>query len=435
MLIKIHKIPIAVRPIAANVGTITYHASVYVLFVLNPLAACIPTVLRGTVDIVRYLYITKFPPDCVILTADVVNLYPNIPIDEGCEFVGEAIDEFNDNLPLDNDPIDKVFVLLLLKWVLTNNYVVFNNECYLQIYGTAMGTPVAVVYANIYLYVLEKKAFAIMRTKYPCYNDLLSERLLYVRYIDDIFCVCTSVLFAERLIAVINSISPSIKLTHSIGDSGVFLDVTISKGLNFDKFGVFDVTLYQKPMNAYLYIPVFSYHKRSVYKAYIQAEIRRYTMFCTNEDDLWSIVALFKTRLLDRGYPEVLVDEIMRVKYVRFDELFPTEVQAAYWKQSNLPLPRCCRDYVFGPPVVVKESERKASFVFCMENSPRYSEDVLKDLLNFGCESDEGSYGYVMYKNFCDVVSNKRKHPIICLKSPANMRKLLIRSKYVYPQK
>ena len=43
----------------------------------------------------------------------------------------------------------------LLEWVLTNNFIVFGDTYWLQIKGTAMGTPVAVTFANIYLGMLE----------------------------------------------------------------------------------------------------------------------------------------------------------------------------------------------------------------------------------------------------------------------------------------
>jgi hypothetical protein len=61
----------------------------------------------------------------------------------------------------------------LLNWVLSYNYCTFEDKAYLQIEGTAMGTPVATSYANIFLYGIEHK----LLTKYkPTYtSELLTE--------------------------------------------------------------------------------------------------------------------------------------------------------------------------------------------------------------------------------------------------------------------
>jgi hypothetical protein len=65
----------------------------------------------------------------------------------------------------------------LLNWVLSYNYCTFEDKAYLQIEGTAMGTPVATSYANIFLYGIEHK----LLTKYKPTN--------YKRHIDDIFAI------------------------------------------------------------------------------------------------------------------------------------------------------------------------------------------------------------------------------------------------------
>ena len=72
------------------------------------------------------------------------------------------------------------FHIELLHWVLVNNFLKFNNDIYLQKYGTAMGTPAAVEYANTVLYFIEH---SILDSYKP---------ILYLRYIDDIFAIFPS---------------------------------------------------------------------------------------------------------------------------------------------------------------------------------------------------------------------------------------------------
>ena len=80
---------------------------------------------------------------------------------------------------------DISFHIELLSWVLNNNYFSFNNDIYLQIYGTAMGTPVAVEYANIVMYSIE---YSLVDKYNPT---------LYLRYIDDLFVILPTNIICE----------------------------------------------------------------------------------------------------------------------------------------------------------------------------------------------------------------------------------------------
>ncbi len=388
LLIKVHKSPISVRPIASCFGTVCRNASKYVHVVLTPLMNNIPSILRNSVDLLRHLALVSFPRDCVLLSADVVNLYPSIPIVEGVLFVGEAIDEYNKSLPEGNDKIDKVFILVVLHWILTNNYVGFDGDCWRQTQGTAMGTPCAVVYANIYLYIVEKKTMKLMRETL-CWMGAFNMFLLYVRYIDDIFAVCENIEFALAFVKIFNSISPTVQLTCELvtENSKVktlpYLDVEISKGVLFKKCGLLDVCLYQKPLNAYLYIPVFSNHSENVYKSIIVSELRRFTLCCSNPTDLTRVRDLYETRLKARGYPEALIVECFKTHFVRNEVLFPPRVRAAYRARSTFLPPYDCVFYSFKLPSL-KKATQVAPLVFAIpKNTPRFTDNYLREVLSF----------------------------------------------------
>ncbi len=70
-------------------------------------------------------------------------------------------------------------LMALLKAVFHFNNFIFLGEHYLQIGGTAMGTKVAPSYANIFMGNLEKRLL----------KDAPVKPLLYLRYINDIFCI------------------------------------------------------------------------------------------------------------------------------------------------------------------------------------------------------------------------------------------------------
>jgi hypothetical protein len=429
LLIKVHKVPIGVRPIASCFGTVSRNASKYVHFVLCPVSNRIKSILRNSLDLMRHCALVNFPDDCVLLSADVVNLYPQIPVDEGVQFVGEAIDDYNSNLPTGEERVDKDLICALLFWVLTNNYVEFDGQCWKQIQGTAMGTPCAVVYANLYLHILEKKALAIMQRTMMFFGVVF---LLYVRYIDDIFAVCVSIEFAETFVRIFNSISPTIKLTCEIVSntserkSLPFLDVEISKGILFKRCGLLDICLYQKPMNAYLFIPVFSNHSPHMFRSIIVSELRRFTLCCTDVSELERVRGLYAARLAARGYPGELIVECFKSVFIRSEILFPPKVKHAYLCRTAMRPPFSCVLFPFNPPLLSKK-KRGNVLTFAVDNSNRYSDIFLRDVLNF-----EQSGGDVMSE--LDFIKSDREGPRVQKNNTTKLGQLVLKSRYVAPK-
>ena len=67
----------------------------------------------------------------------------------------------------------------MLELILENNYFEFNDKYYLQTHGTAMGTTMAVSYANIFMAVLEEE---ILKNAPEGLTPLE-----WIRFLDDIF--------------------------------------------------------------------------------------------------------------------------------------------------------------------------------------------------------------------------------------------------------
>ena len=97
----------------------------------------------SSATIAKELNTTTFPTECALLSADVDSLYLSIDINRGLDAINEALKEAS------TSNTDRDFTIFLLRWVLYNNVIEFNGKLYLQIRGTAMGTPCAVVFARI----------------------------------------------------------------------------------------------------------------------------------------------------------------------------------------------------------------------------------------------------------------------------------------------
>ena len=104
---------------------------------------------------------------------NVTSLYTNIPQEEGINTVCKAYETFYKN----DTPIPTNSLRGLLRLILQENSFQFNGRNYLQTHGTAMGTKVAVAFANIFMSAVETEII----------NKSKIKPLEWKRYIDDVF--------------------------------------------------------------------------------------------------------------------------------------------------------------------------------------------------------------------------------------------------------
>ena len=74
-------------------------------------------------------------------------------------------------------PLPLIHIHQMLKFILENNYFTFDNKFYLQVHGTAMGTPFAPNYANIFMAKIENQ---ILNNEQQIYKT----PLLWKRFIE-----------------------------------------------------------------------------------------------------------------------------------------------------------------------------------------------------------------------------------------------------------
>lgn len=318
MLMKVHKTPITGRPIVSSINTATYFASKYVDYCLQPFLKRIPSFVESSQHLISKLHRhDPFPDSATILCADIDSLYPNIPLDIGMEYFRQSLLHYNENERL-HHPLLIDFLCKLTRIILSNNYFSFGDQVYLQVNGTAMGTPVAVVFACLFIDHLERTIFGQTGIR----------PLLYQRYIDDIFAIFKSPEEAQRYITAFNEHLPTIHCSnYSINQqSGIFLDVEIFRPDPF--MGHWSTRLYQKPQNKYLYLPPFSFHSQKMFPAFIREEIRRYRILSSEDRDFKTACDQFRERLLARGYPPDMLEASFSLTLSRDDLL--DKIQARF---------------------------------------------------------------------------------------------------------
>ena len=276
------------RPICASIGWITYAVSVLLDILLKPLMFRLHSYILNSAGVAKHLNTAEFPANCALLSADVDSLYPSIDITRGLDAINQALLEHG------APPKDREFTIFLLRWVLFNNVLEFNNKLYLQIRGTAMGTPCAVVFACIFMGMIERRALTSIYPIVPLY---------YKRFIDDILIIMASLQDCEALKQALNTIDPLIRVTGqpSLHNTN-FLDLIIYKESDFEQTHKLDLDLYQKPSNKFLFLPPSSEHAPHVPPGWITGYIRRIRTNCTREPNYIKRRNDFWNQLKDRGF-------------------------------------------------------------------------------------------------------------------------------------
>jgi hypothetical protein len=129
---------------------------------------------------------------------------------------------------------------------------------------------------------------------------------VWIRYVDDIFCVMKKNTI-NRMLVIMNRRQNTIKFTHEVEDNGTlcFLDTQIK---HFDKKLTFNI--YRKFTVTSRYIPIESYHSIQEKSAAFNSMIHRLVTTSLNPDDATTELNEIKTIAKINVYSEEFVDRI-----------------------------------------------------------------------------------------------------------------------------
>ena len=96
------------------------------------------------------------PTGTILATIDVTSLYTNIPRNEGIEAGRTALEAREVQQPPTSD-LTKLIEMILMK----HNFI-FREDHYLQLHGMAMGTRMALSYANLFMDRVETHLLEVM---------------------------------------------------------------------------------------------------------------------------------------------------------------------------------------------------------------------------------------------------------------------------------
>ena len=264
---KLHKPNILMRPIVSFCGSPTYQLSKYLTTVLKPLTDESRHKLQSTENFIDAIKTVQVPDDYKLVSFDVKSLFTSIPLQLALDCTETAINNSAIELPLPTDDL-----MDLLNLCLTSTYFQYNGKHYKQLHGTAMGSPVSVVVAEIVMQNIEELALATYKRTLP----------LWLRYVDDTF---TAVHkdeiddFHEHL----SGQNANIQFTKEIEENGKipFLDCLVTRDNNKLR-----TTIYRKPTHTDRLLDQSSYNPTSHKATTIRTLTRRAQLVCDSPDSL-----------------------------------------------------------------------------------------------------------------------------------------------------
>ena len=204
---------------------------------------------------------------------------------------------------LKDKSIPSSYLVKLLKIVMDCNIFKFNNEYWIQLIGTSMGTRVAPTYANIFMGKLEKEILQ------NCPQHLKQFLHTWKRYIDDILIIWTGTeeVFSE-FFNYLNSFHPTIKFDpaqHNNEDNSCeFLDMKI-----FIREGKIHTDLFRIQTSEPTALLPSSAHPGHITGNIIYSMAFRLLRICSEEENFEKRLLELKNEfLLPRSYQSNLID-------------------------------------------------------------------------------------------------------------------------------
>ena len=300
LLPKIHKrlYDVPGRPVISSCGTPTEKVSKFLGNQLKPIMQEGMSYIKDSNDFKHTIRDLKdIPNNALLVTADVVGLYPSIPCEAGFQALKEVLEQRKDQKISTND------LVKMAAFVLKKNYFEFNGEVKHQISRTAIGTKFAPTHASIFMDEIETKFLDTQEFK----------SLVWFQYIDDVFFIWThGKEKLEEFLKYCNNYHPIIKFTHEFNKENILiLDLRLSLS-----GGQLTTDLHIKSTDKHQYLHYTSACPDHTKRSIVFSQALRAMRVCYNKTDFERHLDDMESWFQARGYPKCLVQkEMIRVRF------------------------------------------------------------------------------------------------------------------------
>ena len=222
----------------------------------------------------------------ITLEKSVVSLYTSIPHDLGIDALTYWIEKYPQLIP---SRFTKEFILEASLFILSNNYFIFDDECWLQLIGAAMGTNFSSPYACLTVGFLEEtKLYQTILPLHFTHEECSIIIQLFSRFVDDGFIIWPVHLDRNTFENVLQILHPSIKFTIEGGKKELkdgemieklnFLDITVI----LHESGKIETDIFYKTTNSHDYLNYNSHHPSHTKKNMIYNLAKRIITFVSD---------------------------------------------------------------------------------------------------------------------------------------------------------
>ena len=293
---KIHKPDTPLRPIVSSCGSVTHGVAKELGKIIKPLVGKSPHHITSTQDFVEQAKCIKLEPGECLSSYDVSAMFTSVPIDPALNIIKDLLDK--DNTLKERTVMEVGDIILLLEFCLKNTYFSFQGQFYEQVEGAAMGSPVSLIVASLYMEYLEQKALSTAPHSPKFWH----------RYVDDTF-VTQKEANKQGFLQHINSVDPAIRFTvedNKEDGSIPFLDTIVKQ----EDDSSLSITVYQKPTHTYQYLQWDSHHHLSAKFSVIQTLSHRASTMCSNPELLQKEKEHLRKALINCKYPKWALDKV-----------------------------------------------------------------------------------------------------------------------------
>ena len=257
---------------------------------------------------------------------DADSLFTNIPLEETINICTNLL--YNNEKNVIED-INKFEFKNLLSLATQESYFIFNDVLYKQKDGVAMGSPLGLTMANVFLSFYEIKWLE------QCPKEF--KPVFYRRYVDDIFVLFESAEHLSKFRNYFNTCHPNMSFSFEQEKNGKlsFLDIEVSR-----EKGKFVTTVYRKPTFSGVYTHFESFLP-TIYKfGMVYTLAYRCFKICSDWTKFHEELSFLKQVFLKNGYPLSFIDNCFKTfvdkLFIKRPQLITVEKKTLFLSLSYL---------------------------------------------------------------------------------------------------
>ena len=286
---KIHKENYPMREIVDGTGGVTKDIDKYISSIIKTYTGKSEHYVKNSAHFANMIKDLRVEEDEVLVSFDVVALYPSVPQNEAIDLVHEKM--VNDPDLHKKTTMSAESITSLFKMCVQTTYFVFNKKLYMQVNGLAIGASTSGFAAEIFMERLETKAL----------NTFFNPPSIWKRYVDDTFTKLKQIVF-EQFLTHLNEQHPRIKFTSEVevNRALAFLDNKVHREID----GSTKITIYRKKTHTDQYLDFTSNHHMQQKLGIIATFQNRINTLITKEEDKVEEENHVRKALKVCGYPE-----------------------------------------------------------------------------------------------------------------------------------